>query len=157
MPLSHRPLRTLIGLTWQFGPLLLGVGLWGWCLAAFATPFPLLLFTGLVVAYLIGVGPRGIVPASVWLSLLITVVVALDLFPPFWPTTWPYKHWAMAVLLLWGFSLAIVYLLARQGQRLQQMPGKLGGRVITIGLLYLALQAGGLLYQAGWPGFLWPT
>jgi hypothetical protein len=157
MPLSHSPLRILISLTWQFGPLLLGVGLWGWCLAAFATPFPLVLFTGLVVAYLIAVGPSGIVPASAWISLLITLVVALDLFPPFWPNSLPYKHWAMTVLLLWGLSLAIVYLLARQGERLQQSPGALVGRVITISVLYLALQAGGLVYQAGWTGFLGPT
>lgn len=131
----------------------MGVGNWGWWLAALAAPKSAIAMAGLLVTYGLGVGWGSVVPASAVISSAIAFVVVFNILPAFWPDNIHYKYWAYTVLALWMFSLAVVSLLAKLGQTLQRKPSpyrwphQLG---LTVGLL-LALWVGTRLYQSQWP------
>lgn len=147
---------TILSLVGQLGSLILGVGLWGWWLAALAAPKSIVLMTGLLLAYGLGVGWGSVVPASAAVSMAIALVVTFDIFPPFWPDNSHYKYWAYTVLLLWAVSVALVCLLAAIGQRLRPTKPayRWGGRLaLGAGLLGM-LWVGAWLYQAQWPGWI---
>lgn len=138
------------------GALAVGAVCWGWWLVALAAPKSVIWTTGLLMAYALKVGWGSVVPTSAAVSGAVALVVAFDIFPPFWPHQIPYKYWAYTVLALWALSIAMVCLLARVGQLLQQTrapyrwTGQLG---LTTGLL-LALWTGTGLYQK-WPSWPW--
>ncbi|MGG6237945.1 hypothetical protein ACQ4N7_04840 [Nodosilinea sp. AN01ver1] len=142
-------------LTWWLGLLIVGVGHWGWWLAALAAPKAVVVITGLLVAYGLGVGWGSVVPASAVVSGAIALVVAFDIFPPFWPDNIHYKYWAYTVLALWASSVALVCLMANVGQMLQhsQSTRRRWHLVMMVSLL-LALWAGTSLYHHHWPGWV---
>ena len=132
----------------------MGVGYWGWWLAALAAPKAVVVITGLLVAYGLGVGWGSVVPASAVVSGAIALVVAFDIFPPFWPDNIHYKFWAYTVLALWASSIALVCLLAKVGQSLRQSksPYRRSQYLMLMVSLLLTLWAGTSLYQNHWPG-----
>jgi hypothetical protein len=80
-----------------------------------------------------------VVPASGVIAMAITLVVAFDIFPPFWADNLHYKYWAYTVLLLWATSIAVVCLLAAAGQNLGRvkLPYRLASRLAMVGSLLL--------------------
>ncbi len=149
----------VLSLAGQIGMLILGVGLWGWWLAALTTPQSFVLIAGLLLAYGLGAGWGSVVPASAVVSMAIALVVAFDIFPPFWPDNSHYKYWAYTVLLLWAASIALICLLAAVGQRLRQAKStyRWGGRLALLASLLGMLWGGAHLYQSHWPRWIpWP-
>ncbi|PZV10121.1 MAG: hypothetical protein DCF32_00525 [Leptolyngbya sp.] len=149
----------ILALAGQIGMLILGVGLWGWWLAALAAPQSTILIAGLLLAYGLGTGWGSVVPASAAVSMAIALVVAFDIFPPFWPDNIHYKYWAYTVLLLWAASVALIGLLAAVGQRLRRAKpaDRWGGRLALLASLLGMLWIGAHLYQSHWPRWIpWP-
>ncbi|MBE9114020.1 hypothetical protein IQ273_32140, partial [Nodosilinea sp. LEGE 07298] len=109
-----------------------------------------------LVAYGLGVGWGSVVPASAVVSGAIALVVAFDIFPPFWPNNAHYKYWAYTVLALWAFSIALVCLLAKVGQTLRQSksPYRRCGQLGLLVSLLLVQWAGISLYQRQWPSWV---
>ena len=105
-------ISTILTVGWRLAALVLGIGHWGWWLAALVAPKSAVLVAGLLVVYGLGVGWGSVVPASGVIAMAITLVVAFDIFPPFWADNLHYKYWAYTVLLLWATSIAVVCLLA---------------------------------------------
>ncbi|WOD38893.1 hypothetical protein [Nodosilinea sp. E11] len=142
-----------LSLTWRLVVLGLGMALWGWWLAAFSAPAPIAGVAALLVIYGLAVGWGSVVPASAVISIAITIIIALDLFPAFWPDNSPYKYWAYTVLCLWALSLGVICLLALVGHRLQRAKRayRWGGRLALLGSLLLSLWGGAMLYQSQWP------
>jgi hypothetical protein len=134
--------------------LLVGVGQWGWWLAALTTAKLASFLAGLLLAYGLWVGWGSVVPSSAVISGAIALVVAFDIFPPFWPPDLQYKYWAYTVLALWAVGIVIVSLLAAVGQRLRRSPHRWWGRLSLLVGLLISLQTGATLYQAQWPGWL---
>lgn len=150
--------RAVLSLTLSLAFLIVGLVGWGWWLAALSTPLAGVLAAGGLVVYGLRAGWGSVVPASAAISVAIALVVAFDIFPPFWPDNIHYKYWAFTVLALWALSLVTVYLLAKVGRSLQQLraPYRWSKLGLTAGLL-LALWAGSSLYQNHWPEFLGNT
>ncbi len=143
----------LLGRPWVLTLLALGTVFWGWWLAALSIPWSLGLTLGLVVVYLLGVGTGGIVLASIYFSGWVAVAIAINYFPSFWPTNAHYKYWAFTLITLWALGLGHIFLVAKQGSNLRQRPSRerQWGILITLGILFLALQGGRWVYQTGWP------
>lgn len=146
----------ILSLAGQIGILIVGVGLGGWWLAALAAPQSLVLTTGLLLAYGLGVGWGSVVPASAAVSVAIALVIVFDILPPFWPDNSHYKYWAYTVLLLWAASVALVCLLAAIGQRLRstKLAHRWGGQLALWASLLGMLWVGARLYQAQWPRWI---
>lgn len=142
-----------LSLTGRLVALGLGMVFWGWWLAAFSAPAPIAGAIALLVIYGLAVGWGSVVPASAVISIAIAFIVALDLFPVFWPDKFPYKYWAFTMLCLWALSLVVVCLLAEVGHRLQpfKRPDRWVGRLVLLGSLLLSLWGGAILYQSQWP------
>ncbi|MFQ4136816.1 hypothetical protein PGN35_010895 [Nodosilinea sp. PGN35] len=146
----------VLGFVGQIVGLMVGVGLWGWWLAALGAPAALVVLAGLLLVYGLEAGWGSVVPTSAAVSVAIALVVTFDIFPPFWPDHSHYKYWAYTVLLLWAASVALVCLLAAIGHRLRPLPPAIrwGGR-LTLGASALGmLGLGYRLYQAHWPGWI---
>ena len=101
--------------------LIVGVGLFGWGLSAFAAPTVIWVGTGLVMIYLFWVGKGGIFPASAWVTVLMTLAIALDVFPAFWPEQLHYRFWARSLIGLWAGAIGIVWLLGSYGPILKSV------------------------------------
>ncbi|MGF1460307.1 MAG: hypothetical protein ACFBSG_14940 [Leptolyngbyaceae cyanobacterium] len=71
--------------------------------------------TGSVMVYLLWVGRGGLLLASLWVTLLMTALIAFDLFPKIWPQNLHYRYWALSLMTLWGMAIAILYLLSSYG------------------------------------------
>ena len=149
-------ISTILTVGWRLAALVLGIGHWGWWLAALEAPKSAVLVAGLLVVYGLGVGWGSVVPASGVIAMAIALVVAFDILPPFWASNLHYKYWAYTVLLLWATSIAVVCLRAAVGQDLGQIkrPYRLVSRLAMVGSLLLILRAGAVLYQAHWPGWI---
>lgn len=89
---------------------IISVGITGWGLSILEAPFPIWLVTGLVVAYLFWTGRRGVFIASIWITLLVSLAIALDLSPDFWPEKLHYRYWAMCLMLIWAVAIAAIWL-----------------------------------------------
>lgn len=96
-----------------------GLGVCGWSLTLFSAPAPVWVGTALVVGYLLWVGRGGIFLASLWITALISLAIALDIFPAFWPHQLHYRYWALTVILLWGFGTLLLAGLGRYAQSLR--------------------------------------
>jgi hypothetical protein len=144
---SHR-----LGHPWILLLLVVGMVFWGWWLAALALPWGTILGLALILVYLLGVGMGGVIPASVFCSMGVAALVALDYFPEFWPTNLHYKYWALTLMVLWAAALGYVCLVAKQGSDLRQRPprDRRWAWGITLGMMLLAMQGGRWIYQAGW-------
>lgn len=147
-------ISAVFSLTWRLAALGLGVGLWGWWLAAFAVPWPGFVGLALMLAYGLGTGWGSVVPISAAISMVVTLLVVIGGFPPFWDDSGLYKYWAYTVLALWAVSLAVTALLAMVGHRLRPMADCQGGRLAIWGGLLLSLGVGVKLYQIQWPGWV---
>ena len=148
--------RTRLAFVCRLAVLGVGIGLWGWWLAALAVPPFATVVIGLLLAYGLAVGWGSVVPTSAALSMAIALVVAFDVLPAFWPANLHYKYWAYTVLLLWAIGLGLVGLLAGVGQRLghRRSLSRWGGRGIIWASLLLLLWGGATLYQAQWPAWV---
>lgn len=150
-------IRATLSLIWRLAALGLGVGLGGWWLAAFSAPPPFVGMVVLLLAYGLGAGWGSVVPISAAISMVVTTVVVLDVFPPFWPGRLPYKYWAYTVLALWMMGLAVTSLLAMVGDRLSKhylMRDRWSGRLTVLAGLLISLWVGGRLYQVQWPSWV---
>ncbi|HZG37083.1 MAG TPA: hypothetical protein VEZ50_00255 [Nodosilinea sp.] len=147
-------ISAVFSLAWRLVALGLGVGLWGWWLAAFSVPWPGFVGVTLLLAYGLGTGWGSVVPLSAAISMVVTLLVVVSGFPPFWDDSAPYKYWAYTVLALWAMSLALTGLLAMVGHLLRPMPGRQGGRLVIWGGLLLSLGVGVRLYQIQWPSWV---
>lgn len=147
---------TILTLGWRLAILVLGIGHWGWWLAALVAPKSAVAVAGLLVVYGLGAGWGSVVPASGVISMAIALVVAFDILPSFWANSIHYKYWAYTVLLLWATSITVVFLLAAVGQDLGRIkrPYRLASRLAMVGSLLLILRAGAALYQAQWPDWV---
>ncbi|MGF1516295.1 MAG: hypothetical protein ACFCVB_00625 [Nodosilinea sp.] len=146
-----------LSLIWQLAALGLGVGLGGWWLAAFSAPPPFVGMVVLLLAYGLGAGWGSVVPISAAISMVVTVVVVLDIFPPVWPGNILYKYWAYTVLALWVLGLAVTGLLAMVGDRLSKhhpMRDRWSRRLAVLAGLLISLWVGGRLYQLQWPSWV---
>lgn len=149
-------ISVLLSLVWRLVALALALGAWGWWLAAFSVPISVVGVVVVLVVYGLGTSWGSVVPSSAAISLMVTLVILLDAFPPFWPTRAPYRDWAFTVLVLWAISLAATGLLAMVGHRLRQVPSpyrESGRLAILVGLLF-SLWVGARLYQIQWPGWV---
>ncbi|MDA0866629.1 MAG: hypothetical protein O2890_09455 [Cyanobacteria bacterium] len=125
----------------------------GWLLAAYGAPLPVWLATQAVTVHLAWVGSDAIALAIGWVIAIMWMLIA---FKP-WPSTWPIQvigtpaqTWALTYLLLWIFSILLVFSLvfARSFLRtkgLQRKPILFYLWVITWG----GLGMGGLIYGYG--------
>ncbi|TVQ11277.1 MAG: hypothetical protein EA368_05875 [Leptolyngbya sp. DLM2.Bin27] len=150
-------IKAALSLIWRLAALALGVGLWGWWLAAFSAPPPFVGAVGLLLAYGLGVGWGSLVPISAAISMVVTAAVVRDIFPPFWSGSAPYKHWAYTLLALWVMGLAVTSLLAMVGDRLQKnhsMGNRWSRRLVVLAGLLISLWIGGRLYQVQWPSWV---
>lgn len=148
MPLS---ISIMIRRLLQLLSLVLGCGLFGWGLSAFHAVPLIWLGTGCVMGYLLWVGQGGIFPASVWITVLISLAIAFDLIPPFWPDHVKYRYWAMGLILIWAAAVGIMGLLGYQGDRLSRdrLNQRLGVRFISLGAALIGLELGRMIYQSG--------
>ncbi|PSN18607.1 hypothetical protein C7271_11660 [filamentous cyanobacterium CCP5] len=133
----------------QLLTLVFGFGLSGWGLSSFGVPLLVWLSTGLVIVYLIWVGKGGIFPASVWITLLISLSVGFDIFPTFWPQDLHYRHWARGLMLIWAAAVAGAWLLGRYGEALGQYPPRQRQtvRLLTLGAMAVGLRLGQIVHQ----------
>lgn len=100
------------------------IGTAGWGLSALAAPVPIWVGTGLVVAYLFWTGKRGIFIASIWITLLVSLAIAFDLSPAFWPEKLKYRYWALCLMLIWGAAIAVIWFLGLYGSQPSSAPPK---------------------------------
>jgi hypothetical protein len=80
-------ISTILTVGWRLAALVLGIGHWGWWLAALVAPKSAVLVAGLLVVYGLGVGWGSVVPASRVIAMAIALLVAFDILPPFWADT----------------------------------------------------------------------
>lgn len=128
------------------GAVVLCQGLVGWSLTAMGAPPVLWLGCALVGAYLLRVGRGGVVPALLWVTLLITVAVVWDVYPPLRPPDFYYRYWALVLLGLWGLGLGAVAGLGRCGEALGRGRGAQAGGLVGLGL---GLGLGYAVYYGG--------
>ena len=150
-------IRATLSLIWRLAALGLGVGLWGWWLAAFSAPLPFIGVVVLLLTYGLGAGWGSVVPISAAISMVVTAVVVFDVFPPVWSGSIPYKYWAYTVLALWMMGLAVTGLLAMVGDRLRKhhpMRDRWSGQLAVLAVLLTSLWVGGRLYQVQWPSWV---
>ena len=116
------PLRPGLGFIAQLIPLIVGFAGFGWCLACLASPWPIWLGTLLATMYVLWVGQAGIFLASVWATVLISLVIIFNILPPLWLEYFDYRLWPAIIILFWGTSVLLFTLLANYTQGLQPLP-----------------------------------
>ena len=116
------PLRPGLGFIAQLIPLIVGFAGFGWCLACLASPWPIWLGTLLATMYVLWVGQAGIFLASVWATVLISLVIIFNILPPLWLEYFDYRLWPASIILFWGTSVLLFTMLANYTQGLQPLP-----------------------------------
>ena len=116
------PLRSGSALTARLLTLSAGFAVLGWCLACLASPWPIWAGTFLTMAYVLWVGQAGIFLASVWSTILISLVIIFNILPPLWLEYFDYRLWPASIILFWATSVLLFTLLANYTQSLQQLP-----------------------------------
>ncbi len=116
------PLRPGLALTARLLTLSVGFAILGWCLACLASPWPIWAGTFLTTVYVVWVGQAGIFLASVWSTVLISLVIIFNILPPLWLEYFDYRLWPASIILFWVASVLLFALLANYTQGLQQLP-----------------------------------
>jgi hypothetical protein len=74
------------------------------------------------MVYVLWVGRAGIFLASVWATVLISLVIIFNILPPLWLKYFDYRLWPTSVIFFWGASVLLFTLLANYTQDLQRLP-----------------------------------
>ena len=123
---------------------------WGMCVLS--APPPLWIGSGLVVLYLIWVGRAGILPASLWISLLILLAIVNDGRPDFFfEGKSRYRFWSMGLTLAWTAGVSLVYFLGHHGEICARYPSQLCRqlRLISCAAILVGHVLGQLLVEVG--------
>ncbi|MEM1308846.1 MAG: hypothetical protein AAGF98_04970 [Cyanobacteria bacterium P01_H01_bin.153] len=113
--------------------------------------------TGMLMIYLLQVGHGALLPASLWATLLISLLVihdrfpvaVLSRFPDFAPQGLHYRYWAVILLGLWAIAIGIFFLLGRYSDWRQRTNDCQWTQGIRVGSVIIGLALGHQL------GHLW--
>ncbi|MFZ4640567.1 MAG: hypothetical protein ACOYMP_09225 [Nodosilinea sp.] len=141
-------MTTLLVMCLQLSALALGFSFIGWCLGSLAVPLSIWVGTGLTIGYVLWVGRAGIFLASVWMTLLVSLVIALKIFPPHWLEYFRYGYWPLSLILFWGSGVLLFTLLGNYVQSLPLLPIKTPflGQLVSFLVLLLGLGLGAILW-----------
>ena len=140
----------LVRILLQWAGLIISMASVGWVLSAFSASGLVWSCTGLVMVYLLWVGKGGVFPASAWVTVLITLVVAVNRFPTFWPQTLQYRYWAMSLMGIWAAAMVVIYGLGLYGDYCSRQALKFRRMTygVTLATVLIGLQSGQAIYRA---------
>ncbi|MFM7471754.1 MAG: hypothetical protein ACKO5P_09630 [Nodosilinea sp.] len=149
-------MTTIPAICLQLSILTLGFSCLGWGLGSLAAPLPIWVGTGLTVGYVVWAGRAGLFLASVWMTLLISLVITFKIFPPHWLEYFRYGFWPLSLMLFWGVGVGLFTLLGNYVQSLQPLPlkARVLGQWISLVVVLLGLVSGRVLFPH--PIFLQP-
>ncbi|MEM6837149.1 MAG: hypothetical protein AAF609_09850 [Cyanobacteria bacterium P01_C01_bin.120] len=130
-------------------------GIFGLGLSLFAAGGWVWAITGLLMIYLLQVGLGALLPASLWATLLISLLVIHDRFPmavlahfpDFAPQGTHYRYWAAILLGLWVLAISAFLVLGRCSEWLPRTSHLRWTQGLRMGSIMIGLVLGHQLCQ----------
>lgn len=147
------PLRLIWIFTYLIS-LFVGFGFLGWWSVALGAPTGIWIINLLAVIYVLKAGQGGLALGSSWVSILVSFVVALDIFPDFWPNRLHYKYWASMALFIWFVGVYMTYLISCNRKIMTQ--ARIFNKSLNQGILLATITSGLAIGNVIFRGLLLP-